>query len=639
LSSEGVRFEEVVVLDNGSAPEDLAELALLEARFPGRVRVLALGADRYFGEAANIGVEAVEADLVLLMRDGVRPAPDCVGRLVAVVLERPRTALAGPVLVDEAGRVVSAGALVDSGGATALLEIESPPVSGGADGEGRPRFVPEACLLLRRRAFVEVGGFDLRWEPGPYEDADLCLELLSRGWAVEVVPSARAETRAATEPGTSGSSDWLVSPSVAPAGQLERLLVGRVAFADKWQEWIRAVPAQGPPGPPCRPGSATETAATPPAPAVARVPLGGLGSAMIYDPYDLVPGGGERVVFDIASTLGHVLGHDAVALVVPRPCSRLRLDQVRRALDLEGPRTLVLHDRAVAARPDLSIVLGNDVVPPVAGFGTRRNVYLCQFPCQVAPGQLEERIGHMATFDEIWVNSQFVRRYVNGQLRLLGLQPPPVRVIHPPASADRSVDLPEWAERRGVVCVGRFFTGAHDKRHDVVIDVVRLLEEQYGRRVPLSLAGSLHPDPASRDRFVELQARAEGLDCRFHPNATRARILELYRTSAVLVHATGFGVDPLGRPERLEHFGIVPVEAASSGCIPVVVGHGGPAEAMAVLGGDTTFETIPEAAALIDGLLGDPVGAAETSARLRERSAVFSQEAFRQRILGALSGA
>ena len=100
----------------------------------------------------------------------------------------------------------------------------------------------------------------------------------------------------------------------------------------------------------------------------------------------------------------------------------------------------------------------------------------------------------------------------------------------------------------------------------------------------LALAGTIHPSPAGRSRFYELQELAAGLPCTFYPNIGRNDLAALYRRSAVLIHAAGFGVDPDEFPEALEHFGITPIEAASFGCIPVVYGQGGPRDVIRTLG-------------------------------------------------------
>ena len=95
-----------------------------------------------------------------------------------------------------------------------------------------------------------------------------------------------------------------------------------------------------------------------------------------------------------------------------------------------------------------------------------------------------------------------------------------------------------------------------------------------------------------------------------------------------LIHATGFGVDADEFPERLEHFGITPIEAASFGCIPVVYGQGGPLEVVRTLGSDTTFETIDECARIVTRLLRDPDGSAQLSAHLLESCQAYSAAAY-----------
>ena len=71
---------------------------------------------------------------------------------------------------------------------------------------------------------------------------------------------------------------------------------------------------------------------------------------------------------------------------------------------------------------------------------------------------------------------------------------------------------------------------------------------------------------------------AEGLPVHFHVNAPRRELLDLYSQSALFWHAAGFGVREDRHPERLEHFGIVTVEAMMHGAVPLVVPAGGQAE-------------------------------------------------------------
>jgi glycosyltransferase involved in cell wall biosynthesis len=225
---------------------------------------------------------------------------------------------------------------------------------------------------------------------------------------------------------------------------------------------------------------------------------------------------------------------------------------------------------------------------------------------------------------------------VNGLIRHYALPAPRIRVITPPAVwPDAAGGLP-WNERRTVLSVGRFFAGGHNKRQDVVIEAFRRMVEAGVEGVDLALAGAIHPSPAGRARFYELQELAEGLPCSLHPNIGRRDLAALYGRSAVLVHAAGFGVDPDEFPEALEHFGITPVEAASFGCIPVVYGQGGPRDVIRTLGCDTAFSTVEECSDIVTGLLRDPVGSTALSLHLLESSQVYSAKAFQDRVDEAL---
>lgn len=606
---------EVLVVDNGSRARELSILRRNRHKMGGKARLVEVGANRYFGEGNNLGAEAASGKYLAFLNNDAFVEPGWLEELAGTMHADPGVAAVGAMLLYPNGLVQEVGALLlPTGDAvqvgkgavwTADHYTQTCPVD----------YCSAACLLLRRDDFIAVGGFSYRYEPAYYEDADLCLRLWTSVGKVVVNPRARVRHL---------ESHTTTDRSL----QLETMVdINKEKFLAEWGEWITARALRATVADDRKPITSPPPALLAPArprPAPLR-PL-----AAIYTPYEVVPGGGERYIFELLAHLAATLGSERVALATPHPYSTLRIAQISSVFGFDEPvavpATLSDFDHAGV---DFGVVVGNAVAPPVPAFA-RRNVYHCQFPFFVPDHYIESNGRLLAAYDEVWVNSAFTRRYVRGTARFYGLECPPVRIVYPPATWPGAAAGVPWSERRGLLAVGRFFAGGHDKRHDVVIDVARELARR-GRPTHLSLAGSLHTNPESRARYAELVRRAEGLPVRFFPNASRHQIEQLYLGCAVLVHATGFGLDPLAYPERLEHFGISPIEAASCGCVPVVYGEAGPAEAVGLLGAGTTFHTVEECADEICRLFDDPGATASLSATLRARSEMFSPDAFRKR--------
>ena len=404
--------------------------------------------------------------------------------------------------------------------------------------------------------------------------------------------------------------------------------INRARFVKKWGPWIEA-----------RQTSHLANLALAPQPEVAergttdldlRVtrPATADSQFVIFSPYQLVPGGGERMLFELASVLSSVAGTPQVVFASPNRYSTIRIRQIEATFGFDNViGTALPWEMVDPSSCRFAAVIGNSIVPPVEAFG-KRSIYHIQFPFWVPDLLVEEYGDRLAGYDEIWAYSDFVRRNINGLIRHYGLEAPPVRLIPPHAMWSGALGGLPWPERRTILTVGRFFTGGHNKRQDVVIDAFRRMQDLGVEGMDLALAGAIHPSPEGRKRFYELQSMASDLPCTIYPNIGRADLAALYGRSAILIHAAGFGVDADEFPERLEHFGITPIEAASFGCIPVVYGQGGPREVVHTLGCDTTFETVEECAHLVARLLADPLASSQLSAHLLESSHAFSPGAY-----------
>jgi glycosyltransferase involved in cell wall biosynthesis len=130
--------------------------------------------------------------------------------------------------------------------------------------------------------------------------------------------------------------------------------------------------------------------------------------------------------------------------------------------------------------------------------------------------------------------------------------------------------------------VGRFFKQLHSKRQDVLIDIFKKMAIQYPEVLKgwrLILVGSVEDE----QYLADLEKSIGSLPIQILKNISRGDLIELYKTSALYWHATGFDVSEEDNPEKVEHFGISTVEAMAAGAIPVVHLKGGQKE---ILGDD-----------------------------------------------------
>jgi N-acetylglucosaminyl-diphospho-decaprenol L-rhamnosyltransferase len=187
---------EVVVVDNASTDDTVATV---EAATPdgGRlVRQDNLG----FGAGNNRGVRELRSDarLVLFLNPDAQIEPLDLTTLVDYLVKHPRVAMVGPRMRRGAEEMHSAGR-----DATVLTEIRTllrDPVRRifpdrqsrlGAQPSGAVGYVLGACMLVRRDALAEIGGFDERFFLF-FEELDVGNRLRRAGWEVHHVAEASA---------------------------------------------------------------------------------------------------------------------------------------------------------------------------------------------------------------------------------------------------------------------------------------------------------------------------------------------------------------------------------------------------------------------------------------------------------------
>jgi N-acetylglucosaminyl-diphospho-decaprenol L-rhamnosyltransferase len=190
----------IVVVDNAS-PDDSAAVA---ASHPSGPRLVVSPSNLGFGGGCNLGAADSTADALFFLNPDARLTPGATARLIAALEADPSLGVVAPRVVDPSGesRAASAGAepslrsslghFLILGRVPGIRRFFEPAFKADSGARSRPDWVSGAAMLVRKRAFDEVGGFDARIFMY-MEDVDLCRRLREKGWAIGYEPEAAVE--------------------------------------------------------------------------------------------------------------------------------------------------------------------------------------------------------------------------------------------------------------------------------------------------------------------------------------------------------------------------------------------------------------------------------------------------------------
>ena len=594
------RTYEVIVVDNGSAPSEVAQLENLISRF----QLIPLPINRFFGEGNNIGVQASRGKYIVFLNNDAFVTENWLEPLINVLEERPYAGGVGPKFVYTDGTIQEAGAFIDVNGNPVQrgkfyrMEAEDLDTTTIVD------YCSAACFATTRQLLDRVGCFDGNFEPAYYEDCDLCFKITSLGFFIyycskSVVYHIEHATTAIYE---------------SAYGLANIAQINRAKFLARWGAFLRAREKDDDANLPVVPPARRRTTFLP-----HTAPL-----AVFYTPGKLIRGGRERYLLTAASELART---HRTYIATEAPYSDYRLDYLGRELflDLSGVSMATFADLCKIGYIDVFFHLGNHQFPVVSPRG-RRNFFLCQLPFACDAEYLAHARCNLKGYDCILVSSRFIHDAVSAQIGVFR-QKVDLQIVFPPVPVTPLIGKErKHAGKLKIVSIGRFSADGN-KRHDVLIDAFQQLLKE-GVSAELHLVGSLDAHEPHIQHFNMLASRARGLPIIFHTNVPHDVFQDVLVGSAIYWHAAGFGVDSGMSPEKCEHFGIGVVEAMANGCIPFVVASGGPPEF--VREGDTGFQyrTVRELVTKTQALLSEPTQMVVIAELARQEAGKYGQKAF-----------
>lgn len=173
LAQTGVTYE-VIVVDNASADDTLAQLEKFD------VRVIANRDNVGFGQGNNVGVAASRGRFVYLLNPDTRLEGNHVlADLCRQMEAQPRWGMAGTRVLSADGQSESPPAMIYPGQRHVHRDFSSLP--------GNIAWVLGASMVIRRELYEKLGGFDLDFFLYS-EETDFCLRMRELGFEIGYLP-------------------------------------------------------------------------------------------------------------------------------------------------------------------------------------------------------------------------------------------------------------------------------------------------------------------------------------------------------------------------------------------------------------------------------------------------------------------
>ncbi len=215
---------EVIIVDDASDPHS----KFLFAHVRGAT-ILVNDTNIGYLRSVNRGAAAARGRWLVLFNNDTEVRPGWLSAMLACAESAPDIGVVTPRYVYPDGRLCEAGGIIWRDGTGMNFGRGDPPNLSAYEYRRETDYGSAAALLVRADFFRDVGGYDERYLPLYYEDADLCFTARERGLRVMYEPEAIVVHH---EGATAG-----VDVTAGPKRHQEE---NRPKFVEKWRQRLEA---------------------------------------------------------------------------------------------------------------------------------------------------------------------------------------------------------------------------------------------------------------------------------------------------------------------------------------------------------------------------------------------------------------
>ncbi len=173
---------EVIIIDHGSNEESIIEyLHGLETEYPDKIRIIPSDSPVNYSEVNNIAAHKARGEFLLLLNNDTEIIQENWLDILVSYCQRGEVGAVGPRLLFPNGQIQHAGIIVGLEGMAEHpfigAQIDEPGYMNRLQVDQNYSAVTGACMLIKRKAFEDVKGFDQKHYQLNFSDVDFCLKL------------------------------------------------------------------------------------------------------------------------------------------------------------------------------------------------------------------------------------------------------------------------------------------------------------------------------------------------------------------------------------------------------------------------------------------------------------------------------
>ena len=176
---------EIIIVDNNSTDETKNFLSKI-----GEITTILNETNLGFGNACNIGAKVAKAPYLLFLNNDTIVTPNWLPPLAQIMDNIKNCGSVGGKIIAFNGLLQEAGGIISKNGHCKVRGRGKDPNHQEFSYFREVDHCTAACLLVRKKVFLKVNGFDSKYSPAYYEDVDLSMAIKEVGYKIYYQPKS-----------------------------------------------------------------------------------------------------------------------------------------------------------------------------------------------------------------------------------------------------------------------------------------------------------------------------------------------------------------------------------------------------------------------------------------------------------------